>query len=90
VGQGGNVKTFTVQGSTDTAGRGINAKGAMTGSYADSSQVIHGFVGSLKSGLTSFDVPGSDRTGGSAVNDSGGIAGSYHENSSTYGFIRTP
>ena len=79
-----------------TQSYGINPAGAITGWYADASNVNHGFVRSPLGAITTFEAPGagtSDGQGtfGASVNPSGAIAGFYVDaNNVSHGFVRSP
>jgi hypothetical protein len=75
---------------------GINAWGAVTGSYQDTNSVLHGFLRSPEGKFTTFEAPGADTspyngTSPAAINDLGVITGSYTDANSVYhGFLRSP
>lgn len=77
---------------------GLNDWGAVTGSFLDANNVIHGFVRSPGGTFTIFDAPGADATSGSyngtlavSINDEGVIAGYYLDaNNVSHGFLRLP
>ena len=76
----------------------INIWGAITGSYLDANNVLHGFVRSPAGKFTSFEAPGADTAPGdfngtnpNAINDAGAIAGVYYDvHSVAHGFLRSP
>jgi hypothetical protein len=75
---------------------GINAWGAVTGSYQDTSNAYHGFLRSPAGKFTTFDVPGAyvssySGTSPGAINDLGVITGSYNDATGfSHGFLRSP
>lgn len=77
---------------------GINAWGAITGTYQSADTVLHGFVRSPGGKFTTFEAPGADTTPGSfngtapnSINDLGAITGAYYDaNGSGHGFVRSP
>jgi hypothetical protein len=80
---------------------GLNASGAIAGTYTDSNNVIHGFLRSPKGEFTKFDAPNagtasSQGTGcpsdcAVALNDFGEITGNYIDATFTFhGFFRSP
>ena len=75
---------------------GINALGAITGSYQDTNETYHGFLRSPEGKFTTFEAPGADTgayngTSPAAINDLGVITGSYYDASGfTHGFLRSP
>jgi hypothetical protein len=77
---------------------GLNDWGAVTGSFLDANNVIHGFVRGPGGTFTIFDAPGADTTSGSysgtlavSINDEGVIAGYYVDaNNVSHGFLRLP
>lgn len=79
-----------------TYSSGINALGAVTGSYQDANNVFHGFLRSPDGKFRTFEAPGADTsayngTSPSAINDLGVITGSYYDASSFgHGFLRSP
>jgi predicted membrane protein len=74
----------------------INSAGAIAGVYADSSEVLHGFVRAAKGTITAFSDPGAGTgmlqgTVGASINTSGQITGTYLDaNSVFHGFVLTP
>ena len=79
-----------------TYSSGINASGAITGSYQDTNETYHGFLRSPDGKFTTFEVPGADTgayngTSPAAINDLGVITGSYYDASGFgHGFLRSP
>jgi hypothetical protein len=75
---------------------GINASGAITGSYQDTNDAYHGFLRSPEGKFTTFDAPGASNsayygTSPGAINDLGVITGSYTDAKGyTHGFLRSP
>jgi hypothetical protein len=81
--------TVDPPGSTSTYAEGINASGAVTGSYRDAAGVAHGFLRDASGNITSFDPPGSVSTSAYGVNASGAVTGYYQAPPSVaHGFIR--
>ncbi|MGH6878839.1 MAG: hypothetical protein ACREHV_15875, partial [Rhizomicrobium sp.] len=70
------ITTFGVTGSTNTWPMSI-AHGAITGSYADSLHVGHGFVRAADGTITTFDPSDSVGTEATSINDHGATAGFY-------------
>jgi len=81
----GTFTEFDVPGAGTGAGQGtlpqgLNAEGAITGSYADSNSVSHGFVRSPRGTITTFDAPGAGTSAGQGTfpllnNPEGAITG---------------
>jgi hypothetical protein len=75
---------------------GINAWGAVTGSYQDKNETYRGFLRRPDGKFTTFEVPGADLgayhgTSPAAINDFGVITGSYYDASGlSHGFLRSP
>jgi len=75
---------------------GINAWGAITGSYQDTNNVFHGFLRSPHGKFTTFEAPGADTgpyngTSPTSINDLGAITGNYADaNGFAHGFVRSP
>jgi hypothetical protein len=75
---------------------GINARGAITGSYQDVNNTFHGFLRSPNGKFTNFEAPGADTgsfhgTSPTSINDLGTIAGEYTDaNGFSHGFLRAP
>lgn len=103
--QEGRIVSFDVPGADLTPGGfngtypgGINAWGAITGTYIDGSFVYRGFLRGPGGKFTTFDAPGADTTAGSyngtlpnSINDLGAITGVYYDaNGSGHGFVRSP
>jgi hypothetical protein len=98
----GTVTTIAPPGSTATfvgsqfggyAGPPINPAGAITGSYADVSGLMHGFVRAPDGKFTTFDAPGA--VNGTilvcCITPAGAVAGIYNDASSvSHGFVRAP
>ena len=74
----------------------INQEGAVAGFYADSKDVLHGFLRSPQGKFTTFDAPGAGRgigqgTSPVGINQRGVIAGYYQDAEGTFhGFVRAP
>jgi len=78
----------------------INAKGVVTGTYADKSNVEHGFDRAANGKITTFEAPGAGSygwlawltakvlpdqgTAGFSINAAGAIAGTYADKSAVY------
>jgi hypothetical protein len=101
----GTFTTFSFPGSPMGAGQGtgpartsgLNDAGAITGSYYDMNNTIHGFLRSPDGTFISFDAPLADMTipyNGTyptSLNDVGGITGqSLDINEIFHGFVRNP
>jgi len=75
---------------------GITPDGTVTGFYADSNSVYHGFLRSPRGHFTKFDATGAGTgtwqgTLPAAINPEGAIAGSYIDSNGVYhGFLRLP
>ena len=75
---------------------GITPDGTVTGFYADSNSVYHGFLRSPRGHFTKFDANGAGTgtwqgTLPAAINPEGAIAGSYIDsNGVNHGFLRMP
>jgi len=75
---------------------GINAWGAITGSYQDATSLFHGFLRSPEGKFTTFDAPGAgtapyNGTSPVSINDLGVITGWYSDaNGFNHGFLRSP
>jgi hypothetical protein len=72
--------TFDPSGSTGTDPLAIDIGGSISGEFADSSSVLHGFVRSAPGTLTTFDAPGAGTsahfgTFASSMNSTGAICG---------------
>lgn len=96
--QKASMITFDVPGADTKPGdnngtytSGINASGAITGSYQDASNALHGFLRSPEGKFTTFDAPGaSNGTSPAAINDLGVIAGTYYDATGySHGFLRS-
>jgi hypothetical protein len=99
----GELLTFDAPGAGSVAAAGygtfpksINDAGAITGHYADTHGLIHGFVRSPSGEFTTFDAPGP--TGGwgwgifpESINDAGAVTGHYTDAvGMNHGFLRIP
>lgn len=86
------VTTFDVNGASRTEAVAINAGGAVTGYWLDSSSIDEGFVRASDGTITTFAPAGSIDTLPSCINRRGTIAGYYVSNSHppTLGFVRRP
>jgi hypothetical protein len=79
-----------------TYSSGINAWGAITGSYQDTNNAFHGFLRSPEGKFTTFEAPGANTgsyngTSPTGINDLGAITGYYSDaNSFSHGFVRSP
>jgi hypothetical protein len=81
-----------------TYASGINAWGAIAGSYQDTNDAFHGFLRSPDGKFTTFEAPGADTKPGdyngtspTSINDLGAISGYYSDvNSVIHGFLRSP
>lgn len=102
-GQKASIITFDAPGADTKPGdnngtysSGINASGAITGSYQDTNNAFHGFLRSPDGKFTTFEAPGADTgayngTSPAAINDLGVITGAYTDaNSVSHGFLRSP
>jgi hypothetical protein len=70
---------------------GLNAWGAITGSYVDANYVQHGFLRNPAGKITTVDPPGSQVTQPSGINDFGAITGVYVDSNNVLrGFLRLP
>lgn len=76
--------------------QGLNLEGAITGSFADSNNVAHGFLRYQNGAIATFDAPGAG-TGPSQGtfpllnNIEGAISGyDVDGNGVSHGFVRTP
>ncbi len=74
----------------------INPAGVITGSYADTSSVNHGFLRTPDGKFTTFDAPGAGTSAGQGtvgitIDPAGEIVGLYTDASNVmHGFLRTP
>lgn len=86
----GNLAAIDPPDSEYTTVEGVNAKGALTGTYYYGG--YHGFVMSNGGTYKSFDVPGATYgTYPQSINAGGEIAGGYRDgNDVQHGFVRTP
>jgi len=91
----GTYVTFDVSGASTgflqgTTPVGINNAGVITGYYADSNSLLHGFVRTSDGAITTFDAPGdANGTHPVGINDAGTVAGHYCDASLCHGFVRT-
>ena len=75
---------------------GINSGGAITGVYAQSSGVLHGFVRAADGTFSTFDAPSAAKTSGRGtipigINSAGDVTGvSIDSNTVSHGFLRAP
>jgi hypothetical protein len=82
--------------SLGTAATDMNANGAITGPYTDTSLVNHGWLLTPWGRLTHFDAPGAgtgagEGTWGQCINTAGEIAGEYQDASLVYHmYLRAP
>jgi hypothetical protein len=81
--------TFDPPGSILTVPESINNLGDVTGYYADSSNVYHGFLRTANGTITTFNPPGSTETIAYGINSSGEITGYANINGYYQGFLRT-
>jgi uncharacterized membrane protein len=91
----GNFTTFDVKASAlsnNTEPHGINAAGAITGTYEEASVGQHGFVRDPLGNITTFDAPGMPyQTIAYRINDNGVVTGFYADlNQPPHGFVRDP
>ena len=90
------IITFDPPGSILTEALDINPAGAITGAYADASNVNHGFLRAKDGTITTFEAPGAGTgvfqgTVAFSINPAGAITGFYRDASSTnHGFLRAP
>ena len=83
------IITFDPPGSIFTEALDINPAGAIVGTYADASNVNHGFLRAKEGSITTFDVPGAIGTVAWSINPAGAIAGFYLDASVVlHGFLR--
>ena len=68
-------------GATSTRASGINADGAVVGSYADSAGKQHGFL-LIGGSFTTIDYPGAVGTAALGINSQGDIVGSHTDDAS--------
>src|SRR5262249_10538051 len=97
----GTITTFDVPGAGTGPGQGtfpgsvdcLNPAGVITGSYADASNVNHGFVRTPEGTITTFDVPGAGTGPGQGtfsggINPAGTIEVNYSDASAlSHGFL---
>jgi hypothetical protein len=96
----GNITTFDAPAGASSLGfgcfsecpLGLNDSGEVTGVYADTNYVYHGFLRSPRGKITTFDAPGaSNGTFPVNINDRGAIAGFYLDANNVYhAFLRLP
>lgn len=101
----GEFTSFDAPDADKTAGSGngtfpnsINSEGTITGYYADTKNVIHGFVRSPGAEFNTFDAPGAGSVAASgygtfpnSINDAGAVTGHYADAQGvTHGFVRSP
>jgi hypothetical protein len=102
---GGEFITLDAPGASSTAGSfdgtfpsSINNGGAITGSYIDSKELIHGFLRSPRGEFITLDAPGASSVAAAGygtfpkrINDAGAITGHYTDaHNVTRGFVRSP
>ena len=81
---------------TSTAQNCLNPAGAIAGTYADASNVTHGFVRAPNGAITKFDAPGAGTglfqgTSAMGINPGGAVKGGYADASNVvHGFVRGP
>jgi uncharacterized membrane protein len=80
---GSRYAIYSIPGATVTAPFAINANGQIAGGYADSSNVVHGFVDTTGT-ITTFDFPGATGTIVTDANTSGHLAGLWQDASFVY------
>jgi hypothetical protein len=100
----GKFINFDAPGAGDQSGQGtvpewascINSAGAITGFYADGSNVAHGFVRAPDGKITEFDVPGAGASAWQgtyawSIDDAGAVTGEYYDaNWMGHGYVRAP
>ncbi|HYW48666.1 MAG TPA: IPT/TIG domain-containing protein [Bryobacteraceae bacterium] len=82
---------FDVPGSASTRPSGINNSGQIVGIYADSANILHGFLRSADGAtFTTIDVPGAlpGTTYANGINNLGQIVGSYRDANGYHAYIR--
>jgi hypothetical protein len=99
-GRGGKITTFDAPAGASSLGfgcfsqcpLGLNDSGEVTGVYADTTYVYHGFLRSPWGKITTFDAPGAvNGTFPVSINDQGAIAGFYLDANNVYhAFLRLP
>src|SRR5580700_10554198 len=98
--QAATITTFDAPGAALTSGLGtliygINAAGTVTGHYADSANIYHGFILTSGGTFTAINAPGTITAPGKntfpeSINDVGAVTGYYQDtNSTTHGFVYT-
>jgi hypothetical protein len=87
----GGITLFDAPGDADgTEVSGINDKGTIAGTFADSAGNNHGYVRAADGAITEFDVPGAIETQTAAINAKGAITGTYSvTGKSKGGFVRS-
>lgn len=103
--QDSRIISFDAPGADTTPGDnngtypgGINAWGAITGSYQDTNNAFHGFLRTPGGKFITFEAPGADTTPGTyngtsptSINDLGEITGSFNDATGlNHGFLRSP
>ncbi len=99
-GAAGTITTFSVTGAGTGMYQGtlatcINAGGTISGLYADSAGMLHGFVRAAGGSILTFDAPGAGTAASQgtiplSINTAGTITGTYLDaNSASHGFVRT-
>jgi uncharacterized membrane protein len=91
----GAIIPFVPANATNVTPRAMNSKNAVTGSYSDSKNEIHGFVMTAGGTITEFSLPQFQGTGVGTfprgINDSNVITGIYYDPKLiARGFIRQP
>jgi hypothetical protein len=85
----GTISSFDPAGSIATYGGSINDKGAIAGSFEDSSNLVHGYVRAAGGTIATFDPAGSADTSAASIDEEGQIAGWYYDDSRViHGFLR--
>jgi hypothetical protein len=76
--------------AADTFLHGINARGAMVGSFADTNGATRSFIRESNGDYTEIAFPGADWTAAYGINDGGEVVGAWHDPAfGDRGFIRT-
>jgi hypothetical protein len=92
--QAAKFKVFDIPGAGTLNGQGtfptaISGKNVVTGSYADSAYLSHGFIGPAIGPIVTFDAPGA--TGGTSptgINTAGTVTG-FYTTDHAHGFVRS-
>ena len=87
----GTTSTYEIPGAMQMFVDGINASGAVAGSYTDG-QTGHAFIRAPDGTITTFKVPGDAGPGtyATSINDRGDVSGSYFDASHVkHGFVRS-